>query len=459
MSFSFLAVAALAAVVDGEAALRHSRALAALGPHPFGAPRTAFAAQYVAAELRAAGLGEVRVEEFEQGGRAGRNVIGVLRAPGPAFVLLATHHDSAPGGTGEGGGAVGVLIELARALAADPSRPPRTLVFASFDAGAADGEAAGAGARDWLRRQGADARALAGALVLGGAGLPGGVPSLHPLTREDPLRPGGGIVAPGWLVQAALSGAAAAGAPYEVHGPLLGPLQQPLARAFRIDRGGGDEALAAAGLPAVLVSDGPPSISWRAPDAPAVGADPVALARSGQAMLGAARAVAAGLAPPVREDDWFAVSGHVVGRAGLGLVIAVGLAPFLWLGRRAGGPLFALRLLVALLAAVVSWRHPVPAAFALAPWLLALAAGPRPLSAALGALPALAAGALAAGAWFRGAIVGTWLSPLDWAAALGVALLALVPIRGGAGAARRGGGGRAGGGKRAGLPGAGRKGR
>lgn len=457
MALSFLAVAALAAVVDGEAALRHSRALAALGPHPFGAARTAYAAQYVAAELRSAGLGEMRLEEFEHSGRTGRNVIGVLRAPGPAFVLLATHHDSAPG-TGEGGGPVGVLIELARALAADPSRPPRTLVFASFDAGAAGDEAAGAGARDWLRRQGADARALAGALVLGGAGMPGGVPSLHPLTRVDPLRPGRGIVAPGWLAQAALSGAAAAGAPFEVHGPLLGPLQQPLARVFRIDRRGGDEALAAAGLPAVLVSDGPPSISWRAPGTAASAADPVALARSGQAMLGAARAVAARLAPPVREDDWFALSGHVVGRAGLGLVIAVGLGPFLWLGRRAGGPLFALRLLVALLAAAVSWRHPVPAAFALAPWLLALAAGPRPLFVALGALPALTAGTLAAGAWFGGAIVGTWLSPLDWAAALGVVLLALVPIRGRAGG-RRGGGGRSSGGKRAGLPGAGRKGR
>ena len=42
----------LAASVDGEAALRHASALAALGPHPWGSPRNEAAAQYVAAELR-----------------------------------------------------------------------------------------------------------------------------------------------------------------------------------------------------------------------------------------------------------------------------------------------------------------------------------------------------------------------------------------------------------------------
>ncbi len=455
MALSFLAAAALLAVVDGEAALRHERALAALGPHPFGAPRTAFAAQYVAAELRGAGLGEVRLEEFESGGRTGRNVIGVLRAPGPAFVLIAAHHDSAPGGDGAGGGPAGVLIEIARALHDDPARPPRTLVFASFDAGAAQGEDSAAGAREWLRRQGADARALAGALVLGGAGAAGGTPTLHPLPRPDPLRPGRGTTAPGWLVQAALTGAAAAGAPFEVHGPLLGPLQQPLARAFRVPLPGGDAPLLEAGLPALLVSDGPPSISWREPGAAAGPADAVALARAGQALLGATRAVAARVAPPTREDDWFALAGHVVGPAGLWLAGALAVAPLLWRGRRVGGALFAARLLAAALFAILLWRHPVPALCALGPWLLALHAGPTRLALLLGAAPAAALAALATGAALRGGLGGSWLGPLDWAAALACGLLALVPLPatggGGGGGARRAGRGR-----RAGLPGKGR---
>jgi hypothetical protein len=50
------------AAVDGNAALRHASALASLGPHPWGSPRARAAAAYVAAQLRAAGLSEVRQE-------------------------------------------------------------------------------------------------------------------------------------------------------------------------------------------------------------------------------------------------------------------------------------------------------------------------------------------------------------------------------------------------------------
>ena len=47
-----LLAALLAASIDGEAALRHASALAALGPHPWGSPRSHPAAEYVAAQLR-----------------------------------------------------------------------------------------------------------------------------------------------------------------------------------------------------------------------------------------------------------------------------------------------------------------------------------------------------------------------------------------------------------------------
>ena len=45
----------LAAALDGEAALHHASALAALGPHPWGSPRAPVAAEYVASQFRAAG--------------------------------------------------------------------------------------------------------------------------------------------------------------------------------------------------------------------------------------------------------------------------------------------------------------------------------------------------------------------------------------------------------------------
>src|SRR5262245_49968551 len=119
---------------DGEAALRHARELAALGPRPWGSPRGPLAAGCVEAKFREAGLTDVRVQSFTSHGLTGTNVIGVLRAPGTEFVVIGAHHDTAPGAPGayDDASGVGVLIETARVLAQQPSRP-RTLVFVSFD--------------------------------------------------------------------------------------------------------------------------------------------------------------------------------------------------------------------------------------------------------------------------------------------------------------------------------------
>jgi len=57
-----------AAAFDGQAALRHASALAALGPHPWGSPRALAAAQYVAAQFRDAGLADVRLQDFDTAG-------------------------------------------------------------------------------------------------------------------------------------------------------------------------------------------------------------------------------------------------------------------------------------------------------------------------------------------------------------------------------------------------------
>src|SRR5436190_23050542 len=77
-----------ATAFDGEAALRHAAALAALGPHPWGSPRSDFAPKYVESQFIEAGLEEVRLQEFERHGLHGANVVGVLRAPGPEFIVV-----------------------------------------------------------------------------------------------------------------------------------------------------------------------------------------------------------------------------------------------------------------------------------------------------------------------------------------------------------------------------------
>ena len=86
----------LAASVDGQAALRHASALAALGPHAWGSPRNQAAAAYVAAQLREAGLEAVELQPFERHGVVGANVVGTLRAPGEEFLVIGAHHDTVP---------------------------------------------------------------------------------------------------------------------------------------------------------------------------------------------------------------------------------------------------------------------------------------------------------------------------------------------------------------------------
>ena len=150
----------LAASIDGEAALRHASALAALGPHPWGSARSEAAAQYVGAELRDAGLTEVVLQGFERHGIRGTNVIATLRGPSEEIVVVGAHHDTAPEAPGayDDGGGVGILIELARVMAREPTRT-RTYVFASFDGEEAwsTGKGLTAGSRAWIERLGPEA--------------------------------------------------------------------------------------------------------------------------------------------------------------------------------------------------------------------------------------------------------------------------------------------------------------
>ena len=110
---------------------------------------------------------EVQLAPFEAEGLRGQNVIATLRGPGPEFVVLAAHHDSAPDAPGayDDGGGVGVLLEAARLLALRTERA-RTLVFVSFDGEESESQrkTPAAGSRAYVQSLGAEARNLVAAL-------------------------------------------------------------------------------------------------------------------------------------------------------------------------------------------------------------------------------------------------------------------------------------------------------
>ena len=426
----------LAAAVDGQTVLRHASALTALGPHPYGSPRTRAAAEYVASQLRDVGVGEVQVEEFGSGARQGANVIGVLRAPGPEFVVIAAHHDTAAASPGahEAGGGSGLLIELGRVFARETARP-RTLVFASFDGGAA-GPDSGAGASAYVATLGSDAKNLVAALALGGVGWKGGSPVVQTFGRATKPPRGAYAICPAWLARTALEGAARAEAPLAIGDPgFFSWLYQPAVRTFRAARTSGeDAAFAAAGFPSVLIDDSPASAPFPWRDQAADTADKLdidALARAGQSAVGALRAIVQAPRGLATEPTWFAAFGRVFGA---GLLIAVGvlsLLPSLVQAFRVGGRGLVARVAQALLFGVLLWRHPLPALAVLLLPNLASAVGSIGLSVAAlsGALALCATGVIG---WRRGIVTGTWLEAWEIALfglALAISLLPSRPVR------------------------------
>jgi aminopeptidase YwaD len=433
-----LAPAMLLAAAFGEAALGHARALAALGPHPWGSPRARAAAEYVAVKFRDAGLAEVRLQEFESHGLGGANVIGVLRAAGPEFVVVGAHHDTAPDAPGayDDGGGVGVLIETARALARAPSRP-RTLVFVSWDAEEAESQkpTSAAGSREYVRSLGAEARNLVAALDIEMCGWKGGTPVLHPIAYADALRPGQSVIAPGWLVSAVQSGARQAGAPLRVGDPLLSWLYQPAVRTFRVRLYGDDLSFLQEGLPAVFLSDSSftayyPWYHRREDTADKI--DAASLARVGEAVLGAVQALSR-VTRGGDERDWVSVLGYVLGRWTLLALGILSLAPGLSRAFRTGGAPLAARALHAGLFGTLLWRHCVPALWVFALPNVVSAMTRRAWSWGLALAPLVALAGIGVAARLReagpaGAIVsGTWLSTWEFVAA--AAALALLFVR------------------------------
>lgn len=429
------ALLAAAAVFDGQAALRHASALAALGPHPWGSPRALAAAQYVAVQLRDAGLADVRLQDFDTEGIHGINVVGRLPGAGSEFVVIGAHHDSAPGAPGayDDGGGVGVVIEAARVLARR-SRS-RALVFVTWDGEEAwsTGHATTTGSRAFIKQLGANVRDMVAAVDVEMCGWKGGTPAIHPVPYADPLRPGRYHVVPAWAVAAALRGARSAGAPLTVGDPRLSWLYQPAVRTLRVKYYGDDLSFVEAGLPALFLSDSSFTAFYPWYHQPTDTPDRIeapALARMGQAVLGIVDELSRVKRGPATEAQWFAAFGHAFSWPILVALALLSVIPGLAHASSQRDGAFGLRLFQAALFGVVFWRHPVPALWI---FMLPNVVGGLPRKrggVAIAVLPLLALVVLGIVAWLRGFASGLWIAGWELAiAALAFALVWAAPPR------------------------------
>jgi hypothetical protein len=451
----------LAAAIDGGAALQHASRLAALGPHPWGSALGRGAALYVASQLKDAGLRDVRLDEFEQKGIRGANVVGVRPGTTSEIVVVGAHHDTAPDAPGayDDGGGVGILIEVARAMAG-AGAGKREIVFVSFDG--EEGWSRGAvraGSRAWVEALGPRARQVTAAVIVEMSGWKQGTPTVHALAYADPLRPGMPVIAPGWLVREALRGARATVPETALGDPYLSWAYQPAVRAVRVQLYGDDVSFLERGVPSVMVSDSSFSrfYPWYHTDKDTADKlDEAALGRVGNAVLGMVRALESAPAAAVVETQWWSAFGYTIERTALLGAGIVSLLPLLWAARKAGGPRLVVRLAQAAGFGALLWRQPVIAVWSFGLANLAAPLGARLLARVAALLPLLAFLVLCGAAWMRGAVTGLWLASWELALFVFVALVALTPLArtSSGGASRKPGraSGGGGGGRRKGLP-------
>lgn len=129
---------------DGRRALLHVERLVAFGPRPSGSPALGRARAYLVGELRRAGF-RVREQAFTATTPDGpipmANVVAELPGRRPEVIALAGHYDTKLFrafrfvGANDGGSSAGLLLELARVLAARhrAAPPPFTYWLVFFD--------------------------------------------------------------------------------------------------------------------------------------------------------------------------------------------------------------------------------------------------------------------------------------------------------------------------------------
>ena len=125
---------------NAERAFGDLEAQVAIGTRPSGSEGGEETVALIASRLRQAGAKDVRVQ------RPWRNVVATIPGRQPGALVVGAHHDSKDGigagfqGANDGASGVAVVLELARALAADAPLPGRTIHLALFDAEEARGD-------------------------------------------------------------------------------------------------------------------------------------------------------------------------------------------------------------------------------------------------------------------------------------------------------------------------------
>lgn len=127
---------------DGQRAFEHVRKQVEIGPRPAGSAELARARDYITSELKSYGV-NVSFDEWTtktpMGNRKMVNVIAEIPGESSDVILLTSHYDSKYVkdfrfvGANDGGSSTGILLELARDLAASHQKPPFTYRFVFFD--------------------------------------------------------------------------------------------------------------------------------------------------------------------------------------------------------------------------------------------------------------------------------------------------------------------------------------
>ena len=169
--------------IDAARAMVHVHALVALGPHPGESQEAQRAAAYIAEQLQAIGavvervpVGTVTIPAIDVLGRHVRDaktrvttdpdlVVRFGPAGGRALLVMA-HYDTVPTSPGgvDNAAAVGVVLELARALAAAPPAIPVLLAFTANE------EIGLVGAEALVARRGDDVAFAVALDLIGGTG-------------------------------------------------------------------------------------------------------------------------------------------------------------------------------------------------------------------------------------------------------------------------------------------------
>ncbi len=131
-----------ATAFDAERAFNHVKAQVAFGPRPAGSAAIEKTRDYLVRELKSAGLNPT-LDEFTETTPRGKvklkNVIAELPGESSELIILGSHYDTKEFkeftfvGANDGGSSTGILLELARVLAADKQKRKFTYQFVFFD--------------------------------------------------------------------------------------------------------------------------------------------------------------------------------------------------------------------------------------------------------------------------------------------------------------------------------------